>query len=298
MDYKSLKCFCDLAQSLNFRESSARLNMSQPALSVRIQRLEDELGFLLFHRSATGVSLTKEGDLFLPQAMRSQVQMEHLVEEASQIRRGNVGRLRIAYTPLSFFTRVPELIQKFSSSNPDVEIVLEERLSEDIEEALSLDYIDAGFLHGPLTTDELSFYELQSDEFLAAIPQSNPLAQLDVIPFKKLSEENLILVSETTGPYLFQEIIATCHHHKFTPKIRQQVATSIGVLGLVAAGYGIGFVISSLQDYTFPGLQFRPLKNGFAPLTTGLAIRDAEDNPIIQNLIQFASREFQLQGDL
>lgn len=69
-------------------------------------------------------------------------------------------------------------------------------------------------------------------------------------------------------------------------------------MGLVAAGYGIGFVISSLQDYTFPGLQFRPLKNGFAPLTTGLTIRDAEDNPIIQNLIQFASREFQLQGDL
>ena len=91
--------------------------------------------------------------------------------------------------------------------NPDVEIVLEERLSEDIEEALSLDYIDAGFLHGPLTTDELTFYELQSDEFLAAIPQSNPLTQLDVIPFKKLSEENFILVSETTGPIYFKRLL-------------------------------------------------------------------------------------------
>ncbi len=298
MDYKSLKCFCDLAHSLNFRESSARLNMSQPALSVRIQRLEDELGFLLFHRSATGVSLTKEGKLFLPQAMRSQTQMDHLVEEAQLIRRGDVGRLRIAYTPLSFFTQVPELIQKFSSSHPDVEIILEERLSEDIEEALSLDYIDAGFVHGPITKAGLTFYQLQSDEFLAAIPQSNSLTQLDVIPFKKLSEENLILVSESTGPYLFQEIIATCHKHKFTPKIRQQVASSIGVLGLVAAGYGVGFVISSLQDYTFPGLVFRPLKNGFAPLSTGLAIRKNEDNPILKNLIRFASNEFQVQGDL
>ncbi|GAA6211671.1 LysR family transcriptional regulator [Hyphomicrobiales bacterium 4NK60-0047b] len=267
-------------------------------MSVRIQRLEDELGFLLFHRSATGVSLTKEGKLFLPQAMHSQNQMDHLVEEAQLIRRGDVGRLRIAYTPLSFFTHVPELIQKFSSSHPDVEIILEERLSEDIEEALSLDYIDAGFVHGPITKAGLAFYQLQSDEFLAAIPQSNPLNQLDVIPFKKLSEENLILVSESTGPYLFQEIIATCRRHKFTPKIRQQVATSIGVLGLVAAGYGVGFVISSLQDYTFPGLVFRPLKNGFAPLTTGLAIRETEDNPILKNLFQFASREFQLQGDL
>ena len=68
MDLRGLEAFCTLARTLNFRSAAAKLGVSQPAFSIRIARLEDELGMRLFDRSRAGVSLVETGRQFLPHA--------------------------------------------------------------------------------------------------------------------------------------------------------------------------------------------------------------------------------------
>ncbi|MEM8625284.1 MAG: LysR family transcriptional regulator, partial [Pseudomonadota bacterium] len=114
MDPRNLEAFCVLARTLNFRRAAEELGMSQPAFSVRVARLEDELGMALFERSRAGVTLLETGREFLPHARDLLDRLESVRETAAAIASGASGHLRIGYTPVSFLGRVPRLVRDFS----------------------------------------------------------------------------------------------------------------------------------------------------------------------------------------
>ena len=288
MDLYSLRCFCVLAETLNFRRAAQRLNMTQPALSLRLKRLEDQLGLRLFDRSRSSVALSDAGRQFLPHAEHLLRQERITRETAEQIASGKTGHLRIGYTPVSFFADVPDIIRRYATDNPAVEIALTELLSEAVETALATHEIDAGFLHPPVGTRGLRVHALKREGFVVALAAGNPLARKPSLTLADLADQDFIVVSRRVGPAIYDRTIRLCLDSGFTPRIRQEVTTSIAVLGLVAAGHGVGLVIAAMSCVARPGLSFRPLKGPALDLPFAIATRAAGTTAVVDGFVRHA----------
>lgn len=290
MDLQSLRCFSVLAETLHFRRAASSLNMTQPALSLRLKRLEDELGLRLLERSRSAVDLSDAGREFLPHARYLLRQASITREAADRIASGQAGHLRIGYTPVSFFSYVPDLIRSYAVMQPGVRMSLTELLSEQVETALATREIDAGFLHPPVGRRDLHVQDLQSEGFVVALSSENPLARKSVLTLEDLAEEDFVLAGRSVGPVLYDRIIGLCRESGFAPKIRQEVTTSIAVLGLVAAGAGIGLVITPMTCVARPGLTFRPLLGPAPSLAFAIATRSNGAAPATEAFVAHALR--------
>lgn len=290
VEIQSLRAFVTLAETLNFRRAAERLHVTQPALSLRLKRLEDELGFRLLDRSRASVAVSEAGRAFLPHAARVLGEASAAREAADRIAGGDVGRLRIGYTPVSFFGRSPEIVRRFAERRPDVELDLVELLSDEVETALLAHEVDVGFLHPPLSTPGLALTPLPDERYVMALPSGDPLAAEAELRIADLAGRPFVLTSQRVGPAIFSSIVALCREAGFEPRIRQEVPTSIAVLGLVAAGHGVGLVVGSLSCMARPGLVFRRIAGPAPHLPTALAAREAADAPTIAAFVDHVRR--------
>ncbi|MEM1049230.1 MAG: LysR substrate-binding domain-containing protein [Pseudomonadota bacterium] len=281
MDFLSLKSLLVLSRTLNFRQAAEHLNMTQPALSLRLKRLEDELGFRLFDRNRVHVALSAEGHRFLPHVELLLAQAERTRVQAQRIAQGESGHLGIGFTPVSFFAYVPELIQKFSALNPEIDLTLSEHVSGAVETALTQHDIDVGFLHPPVVATDLDLVALQGETFSVALSTANPLSGKQRLSLADLAQEDFILPRRSIGPALYDRIVALCQAAGFSPRIRQEVTSSVAVLGLVAAGHGTGLVIEAMANMTRPGLCFRPLEGPKPHLPFALATRRDDTSRVV-----------------
>jgi len=95
-----MRCFIAVAEQLHFRRASAQLNMTQPALSLRIRALEKEVGVTLLERDRRSVRLTEAGRAFLDQARVAVRSGADAIARARGAARGEAGRLRFGFTAL------------------------------------------------------------------------------------------------------------------------------------------------------------------------------------------------------
>ncbi len=284
MDTRSLECFLEIALAGSFRLAAKRLNLSQPALTSRIQRLEDELGFALFDRLASGVVLTARGRLFMPHARQSVESLARTRAAAAPIRDGDEGRLRIGYTAIGALSLAPCLIHTFRRAHPRVVLDLTEMTSEPIEAALADGAVDVGLLHPPVRAGGLSLQTLQSVGYVAVVPRADPLAARKRVPLADLADKSFVMVARPVGPYAFDRIISDCLAAGFHPRVVQEVQTSISVLGMVAAGMGIGLVVEPLARFRHPDLAVVALTGLSCRLGFALAWQTGTDNPLINAL--------------
>ncbi|MEM9766188.1 MAG: LysR family transcriptional regulator [Pseudomonadota bacterium] len=296
VDLFSLRAVAMLSETLNFREAAARLNMTQPALSVRLKRLEDLLGVMLFERSRRGVELSPAGRSLLPAIHRVLGEASCLEREAQRVAGGTIGRLRIGYTPISFMAAAPLWIRRFATAFPAVELNLVELLSSEVETALVSGEIDLGFLHPPFEEGGLDALALPSERYVIVLPADDPLSQAASLPFSALADRDLVLPARSVGPHLFARILALCEASGFTPRIRQEVPTSTAVLGLVAAGHGAGIVIGACASLARTDLSFVPIEGPAPELPFALAWRDRPLSPLEQHFIDHIGEEVRQAG--
>ena len=287
MDLRGLEAFCTLARTLNFRAAAAELGMSQPAFSIRIARLEDELGMRLFDRSRAGVSLLDTGRQFLPHARDLLERSAVLKETAMNIASGRSGRLRVGYTPVSFLGDVPKLLRSFASLQPDVRIELTEGLSGEIEDGVATGRLDAGFVHPPIGTPDLQIHPIAVERYLSVLPRDHPYADRVSIRVADLADEEFVFVERSTGPFIYDRIIAMCTQAGFSPRIRQEVVNSIAVIGLVGAGYGAGFVVGSMKSLGRNDVAFIPIEGRSPELPLVLARDPEETSPVLDGFVEF-----------
>src|SRR3954453_1045052 len=144
-----------LGETLHFGRAADRLNVSQPALSKRIRRMEDRIGGPLLVRGYRDVQLTEAGRLL---ASRSR----HLIAEASatlaltgRAARGEAGLLRIGFGIASIFGLLPDVVQRFRGAHPDVQLRLRDMSTPDQIDALVSGEIDVGFIRHRATDTRL-----------------------------------------------------------------------------------------------------------------------------------------------
>src|SRR5438876_7618223 len=120
MELRHLRYFLAVAEALNFTKAAAMLRVAQPALSRRVQDLEDEIGVDLLKRSPRGGVLTAEGKLFLDKTRQILKLADESVEQVRALARGEEGELHMGYAPAPTVEILPPALAAFQKAFPRV----------------------------------------------------------------------------------------------------------------------------------------------------------------------------------
>jgi len=252
---RHLPYFAAVAEERHFHRAASRLNITQPALSRRIQALEQEMGVALFARTQRSVRLTAAGEAFHQDVIRIMGEVGRAIGRARAVTRGDEGHLKIGLNYRSMQCDVVTAgLQKFKTAFPGVAISFTSLLSEAQLIALKREEIDAGFVASVAIDDAsrstLEVLAISDFPFVLALHRDHPLARRERLRIADLRDAPLTWPSRETGRGLSDEMIAAFRAVGMSPNIAFEVPTTEGTLSFASAGLGMGFVINSA---TIPG---------------------------------------------
>jgi DNA-binding transcriptional LysR family regulator len=295
LEPRLLRSFVTVAEELHFGRAAKRLHMSQPPLSVQIQKLERELGVRLFERDRRKVLLTEAGAFLLSRAKHLLVEAERVCIEAERIARGEAGVLAIGYTPTATFELLPSLIRRFRKRSPDVRLELMEMRSALQLEALTAGRIEIGFACGPLSLaapgasvhDGLVEHVLARERFFVALPRRHRLAARRSVRVDELHGEASVIVRMDVERAWATACDVALRRAGVVLQVVQETDTKIALLGLIAAGVGLSVVSESMTHIRRSEVVFRKL-TGFALTVPLVGIIGAKPSPRASALMHLA----------
>ncbi len=286
MELHSLRYFVAVAEELHFSRAATRLHITQPALSRQIRALEAEVGIILLRRTKRTVELTEAGTAFLVEVRKALQQVELAIHVAQRAARGEIGTLRIAFTPSAMHRVLPKILKQFRDRHPDVKLEMTELCTLDQVNALRTETVDLGLLHPPIEAPLLDLYPLQGEKLVVALPATHPLAKQQQLPLKSVATESFILHPRCEGPVLYDQILSLCRAAGFEPHIVHEEVKHQTRVGLVAAGIGITFVPKSLQQSALAGVTYCPLTGTAPELQLAVAWRKEHMSPALQKVLK------------
>ncbi len=284
--------FVALADELHFTRAAKRLNVAQPALTKRIQQLEEVLGVQLFHRTRRAVELTPDGRSLLDAARHVINGAGELAAFAARLRGGEAGRLRLAFTPSAPHHVLPALMRDFRRRHPDVACILREAGSEEQVRLLLSGEVDVGILRPPAPCPvDLVCRTFLEEPYLAVLPRDHALASRHTVSLASLADQPFVMISRQVVATIYNQIIDACAAAGFAPRIVQEATHIHAVVGLVAAGCGVTLLPASAATLGVREAVCRPLRP--ATLTTVMALAHRiHPRPVVAPLLRSAGRAF------
>jgi DNA-binding transcriptional LysR family regulator len=295
MDLRRVRHFVVLADTLNYRRAAQRLNMAQPPLTVSIQKLEAELSVKLFERGRNGVSLTLAGRAVLLEARKLLFHGAQLREVATGAHCGTGGILHIGFVGSTTHGMLQKLLPKFRSEYPGVELDLREGTSIGIVRSLEEGTLDIGLVRVPLLcTSPVTLVQLERDEYIAALPRANPLANKGLLKLSDLASESFIMYGADLAGGLNSTAMFACQQAGFIPRVAQEAVQIQTVLALVESGLGVALVPSIIQRYVNDRIAYRPFVDFPSSAAIGLSLARMADteSPAANRFRELAVREF------
>jgi len=279
MELRHLRYFVTVAEELHFGRAAERLGIQQPPLSLQIQALERDLKVRLFDRAARKVSLTPVGALFLVEARATLAQAERAIAVARRASEGEIGEIRVGFTTSAPFTAVmPQVIHAFRQRFPEVHLKLMGMSTRDHLAALVARKMDLAFIRSPFAPipPDVATINIMTDRLMLLLRAEHPLASLPTVPVAALAREPFVMFERDAGTGIWDQIVAICAEHGFSPTVAQEAREAPTLIGLVAAGLGVTILPDSLRRIQVEGVVYRPLDSPQAASTVQLAHRRDE----------------------
>lgn len=180
----------------HFATAAEKSYVTQPTLSMQIHKLEDELGITIFDRSKSPVIPTERGEKIISQAKKILKQSKHIEDLASLSENKLQGTFRVGVIPTIAPNLLPLFLRSFSEKYPDVKLIFEEVVTEELLQLLSEDYLDVGIIATPVEQGNIFEEDLYYEPFIGYISKSHPLAEKEKISVDDLDISNLWLLNE------------------------------------------------------------------------------------------------------
>ncbi|MEM8907427.1 MAG: LysR substrate-binding domain-containing protein [Bacteroidota bacterium] len=180
----------------SFAKAAKRCFVTQPTLSMQIKKVEEELNVLIFDRSKKPVLTTEIGQQIIEQA-RITIQEAKRINEIVQSQKDDVkGELRIGIIPTLSPYLLPLFVTQFIQKYPEVSLVIQELLSQEIVDKMNNDLLDVGILVTPLNEKSIVEIPLFYESFVVYISTNHPLSAQNKIDFKDLDINEMWLLKE------------------------------------------------------------------------------------------------------
>jgi DNA-binding transcriptional LysR family regulator len=240
MDLLLLRSFLTVAESGGVTAAATRLHITQPALSRRLQQLEEQLGAPLLDRGRKGVQLTELGRLVQREGRLIVARYELLREQvrAHQQLEGGVLRIGGGATAVSFV--LPAAIARFQAAYPSVRFQLREAGSSEVAGAVRAGQLEVGMVTLPVEGRELEVRPLMQDPIVLVARPDHPLASAGRIRARKLN--GLPLVGFEGGSAIRQIIDTALRDAGVEMNIVMELRSILGILRMVASTGNLAFV--------------------------------------------------------
>jgi DNA-binding transcriptional LysR family regulator len=286
VNIQQLRYFAVLGEELHFRRAAARLHLSQPALSRAVQQLEGALGFELVQRDNRNVRLTPAGAVYLDGVRAMLGAMDTATERARRTARGHAGEVRIGYTDIAVASILPNVVRSFRSAFPEIAIAANHGCSQAQIDDLEADRLDVGFLTGPWARDGYETWTVQTDAFIAVLPERHPLAGTSPLTLADFADEPFVMGEPRFWAHFDAHLRALCRSAGFAPKVVQHASNNEGILGLVACGMGVSIQAETIRASHRAGVVMRDIDVDFPHVPTIAAWRSDTDNPAKTRLVR------------
>lgn len=234
-----------VAEKGNVTRAAEELNISQPAVTAQIKKLEQEIGLLLLAPKGRGIFLTEAGRHLSKQAKRLFSLEEEVADYIDQYKNGSVGKLRIVATYLPANFLLPKWIARYKQKHPDVEVELTTTNSQRAIEQLINYEAEIAFIGGRKEFNLLiSSTALFEDDMLFVVHKDHKFASKN-ITLSEIVKEPFVFREE--GSFSREQIVSLCKMNNIQePVIGLQINGLNETIRTVIEGYGVTFV-SSLE---------------------------------------------------
>lgn len=292
MTLSELRFIVAVSKERNFRRAAEKCFVSQPALSLAIKKLEDDLGVLIFERSRTDVSPTPIGEKIVHQAIRAIEEVNHIREIAKQGNNQLSGpfRLGLIYSVGPYL--LPEIIPILRQKAPDMPLDIEENLTTQLEMQLKNGVIDAAIVALPFNVAGINTLALYDEKYIVMVPIDHPWANKTSIKAEALIDENVLLLN--SGHCYSHQVLEACPDLSRKGQVLQGNSLET-IRNMVASNLGITVLPSSAvsERYNNPLVKVIPFAEPVPVRRIALAWRKSYAREAAVNVIADAIKEIQ-----
>ena len=198
-DLHDLQAFVAVAERNSFRQAAADLFISQPALSRRIDKLEEALGVKLFERTTRRVQLTNVGQAFLVNVRDALNGLEDAVLGVADLAAHRTGTVTLACVPSAVWHFLPEVLQRFTAQFPKIRVRVHDESAQDVLNLVLTGAADFGICFTGAENPEIHFQPIYVESYVLAMRHDHPLARRKKLSWKDTVDERYISVAKSSG---------------------------------------------------------------------------------------------------
>jgi len=235
--------FRAVAEQCSFRKAAEELYLTQPAVSLQIKALEEDLGVQLFDRTGSHVTLTEAGRILLGYSHQFRALQVHAEQDLAAISGEHAGDLALgASTTIAQYV-LPRLLAEFKREHPRVHPTLISGNTEHIVDAVEKQKIALGFIEGPARSRDVKTEPFLVDELVLIASTAHELAERNLISCTELATTPLLMRERGSGT---RHVIEMALERKGVKRNSLQIVMELdsteAIKSAVEAGLGIGFV--------------------------------------------------------
>ena len=289
INFLHLKYFQAVAKHEHITKAARELNVSQPALSNTITRLEESLGVPLFTHQGRNIRLNSYGKIYLQQINKAFFELEKGARELEELAGSSSGMISFATTLPSV---LPLLLKGFLSIYPNVKFTQNQAFSEkEIIEQLHKQLIDLCLSTFPIINPKIEWLPLIDEEILLSVPRGHKFVGRKSIHLLEAAEEPFISI---TPEYHFRKLTDDfCRQAGFEPNIVYQLSEAGIIQGLVELDLGVTFTpITYMKHFNLQSLQLH-IEEPICKRTIGLAWhKEHFISRTVEQFIEFCKKFF------
>lgn len=196
MTITQLKYVLAVAEYKNFTLAAEKCFVTQPTLSMQIQKIEDELGIIIFNRSKKPIELTEIGQKIVSQSKNIVNEADRIQDIVDQQRGFIGGEFRLGIIPTIMPTLLPMFLKTFIHKYPKIDLIIEELTTSELIFKLNNGHLDAAIAATPLEEEKIKEVVLYYEPFVAYIPEHHQSFDKNVIEISDLNLDEILLLQD------------------------------------------------------------------------------------------------------
>jgi DNA-binding transcriptional LysR family regulator len=291
VELRQIRSFLSIAETLHFGRTAELIHISQPALSLQIRALEEEVGVRLFERNRRRTTLTAAGVAFRNDAAVALSQLDRAVHKARLAAIGKLGLLRIAFISGVGAQIVPSIARQFKDLNPEVELSLLAIPTAHQVQMLQTGSLDIGFLRLPIGEQSaLEILTVHREPFVLVVPSSHKLAKRKRVRLGEMSGENFVMNERSYAPGFYDLIFGMLRDARIVPNVSQTAADLSTVISLVDAHMGVAILPASAVKHSVASVVACDIVGDLPMSEIALVCDKRVRTPVVDNFRSFALR--------